>query len=111
MKKILSGLVIMVAIGVATPSFAQSKVDKAGQAVKKGATKAAHGVKKGAKKAGDETAEHATIAKAKVTDKKSSEWVGPDGQDIYVDDGSKFYWIDSKGKRNFVAKDQLKAKQ
>ena len=110
MKKIISGFVIVVALGVVSPSFAQSKADKAGQEVKKGVNKGAKSVKKTAKKVGDETAEHASTAKAKVTDKKSSEWVGPDGQDIYVNDGTKFYWIDNKGKRIFITRDQLKTK-
>ena len=72
--------------------------------------KAAKGVKTGAKAVGNKTAELATKGKAKVTDKESAEWVGPEGQKIYVDDGSKYYWINEKGGRVFVTKDQLKAK-
>jgi hypothetical protein len=32
------------------------------------------------------------------------------GQTIYVDDASKYYWIDEKGRRVFIAKEQLKPK-
>jgi hypothetical protein len=110
MKKIFS-IAVIALLGLSAPAFAQSKTDKAAQGVKKGAKKAWHGTKKGAKKVGDETAELATTGKAKVTDKKSEEWVGPEGQTIYVDDGSKYYWINGKGKRIFVSQSALKAKQ
>lgn len=105
------------ALLLASPASAQedttgkNKVEKAASSVKKGAKKAWKGTKKGAKKAGNETAELATKGKAKLTDKKSEEWTGPEGQDIYVDDGNKYYWINEKGARVFVTKDQLKAKQ
>jgi hypothetical protein len=56
-----------------------------GHGVKKGSKKAWKGTKKGAKAVGNETAELATKGKAKVTDKKSDEWQGPEGQTIYVD--------------------------
>ena len=116
MKKIIVTGVLFALIGLATPSQAQedttdkSTVSKATTGVKKGAKKAWKGTKKGAKTVGNETAEIATKGKAKATDKKSSEWVGPEGQAIYVDDGSKYYWINEKGGRVFVTKEQLKAK-
>ncbi len=114
MKKILSLIVLAAFIGAAAPSYAQDATAKKEGIVKK----AGHGIKKESKKAwkgakvvGNETAELATKGKAKVTDKKSSEWVGPKGQTIYVDDGSKYYWINEKGGREFVTKGQLKPKQ
>ncbi|HYO21126.1 MAG TPA: hypothetical protein VER36_01895 [Flavisolibacter sp.] len=116
MKKFIVTGIVLAFLGIATPSLAQedttkSTVGKVKSGVKKGAKKAWKGTKKGAKAVGNETAELATKGKAKVTDKKSDEWTGPDGQDIYVDDASKYYWISEKGKRVFVSKDQLKAKQ
>lgn len=110
MKKIFA-IAIIALLGLSTPSFAQSKVDKAAHGVKKGASKAWHGTKKGAKKVGNETAELATKGKAKLTDKKSDQWIGPEGQTIYVDDGSKYYWINGKGKRIYVSQAALRAKQ
>ena len=110
MKKIFA-IAIIALLGLSTPSFAQSKVDKAAHGVKKGASKAWHGTKKGAKKVGNETAELATKGKAKLTDKKSSQWIGPEGQTIYVDDGNKYYWINGKGKRIYVSQAALRAKQ
>ena len=109
MKKILV-ITAIAFLGLSAPSWAQSKVDKAEQGVKKGAKKAWHGTKKGAKKVGDETAELATTGKAKLTDKKSDQWVGPQGQTIYVDDGNKYYWINGRGKRIYVSESALKAR-
>jgi hypothetical protein len=110
MKKIF--VIVMIAfLGLSAPSFAQSKVDKAAHGVKKGSTKAWHATKKGAKKVGNETAELATTGKAKITDKKSSQWVGPQGQTIYVDDGSKYYWINGNGKRIYVSQAALRARR
>ena len=97
-------------LGFTTPSEAQT-VEKTGNSVKKGVKKGWEGTKKGAKKVGNETAEIATKTKAKVTDNKSSEWEGPEGQTIYIDDGKKYYWINEKGGRIFVTKDQLKPKK
>ena len=101
---------LVLILGVANTSEAQT-VEKTGNSVKKGAKKAWEGTKKGAKKAGNETAEVASKSKAKATDNKSSEWVGLAGQDIYIDDGKKYYWINEKGGRVFVTKEQLKPKE
>ena len=117
MKKIIAMTVLAAFLGLSLPSHAQedttkkpSTVKKVGHSIGKGAKKAGKGIKKGAKKAGNETAEVATKAKARVTDKKSDEWVGPEGQTIYVDDGNKYYWVNEKGKRIWVSRDQLKPK-
>jgi len=117
MKKILAMASVFLSLGIGAPSYAQDTtekkgvVKKTGQGIKKGAKKGWKGTKKGAKAVGNQTAETATKGKAKVTDKQSEEWVGPKGQTIYVDDGSKYYWINEKGGREFVRKEQLKAKQ
>jgi hypothetical protein len=115
MKKIFLSVLMIAFLGMAIPSQAQEDTTKKSTAskvtggVKKGAKKAWKGTKKGAKTVGNETAELATIGKAKLTDKKSNAWVGPEGQDIYIDDGKKYYWINEQGGRVFVTKDQLKA--
>lgn len=102
MKKII-GIAIIALLGLSLPSMAQSKV-------KKGASKAWQGTKKGVKTAGHKTAEIASKGKAKVTDKKSEVWVGPEGQTIYIDDGNKYYWINGRGKRIYVSESALKAR-
>src|SRR5690349_18661953 len=102
MKKIF-GLGLVALFGFSIPSFAQSTADKVGHGIKKGANKAWHGTKKGAKAVGHETAELASKGKAKVTDKKSTQWVGPEGQTIYVDNTNRYYWINGSGKRIYVS--------
>lgn len=102
MKKVFA-ITLIALLGLSAPSFAQSKV-------KKGADKAWKGTKKGAKTAGHKTAEVASKGKAKVTDKKSDTWVGPEGQTIYIDDGNKYYWINGRGKRIYVSQSALKAR-
>ena len=73
--------------------------------------KTTHSVKKGAKAVGNKTAEVASKGKAVVTDKVYKDKVGPQGQTIYIDDHSKFYWIDKKGHRNYVIEVELKQKK
>ncbi len=67
-------------------------------------------VKKGAKKAGNKTAELASKGKSRVTDKVYKDKIGPNGQTIYIDDHSRYYWVDKKGHRNYVTEAELKNK-
>jgi hypothetical protein len=106
MKKMVVTGITALFLAIGLPAISQEDTAK-----KSTPSKVTNGVKKGAKKAWKGTKKGAKNGKAKVTDKKSSEWVGPNGQDIYVDDGNKYYWINEKGGREFVSKDQLKAKQ
>jgi hypothetical protein len=72
--------------------------------------KTAQAVKKGATKTGNKTAELASKSKSKVTDKVYKGKIGPGGQTIYIDDHSRYYWIDKKGHRNYVTEADLKDK-
>lgn len=90
-------------LGLSLPSLAQSKA-------KKGADKVWQGTKKGAKTAGHKTAEVASKGKARVTDKKSDVWIGPNGQTIYIDNRGKYYWINGRGKRIYVSESALRAR-
>ncbi|SHE37188.1 hypothetical protein [Flavisolibacter ginsengisoli] len=109
MKKII-GIALVAILGLNAPAFAQNKVDKAGKAVKKGASKAWHGTKKGAKAVGNKTAQVASKGKARVTDKKSDVWIGPEGQTIYVSGDNRYYWVNGKGKHIYVSEAALKAR-
>ena len=68
-------------------------------------------MKKGAKKVGHKTAEVASKGKATVTDQVHKDKVGPAGQTIYIDNHSRYYWVDKKGHRNYVTEAELKDKQ
>ena len=92
----------MALLGLSAPVLAQDKVEA-------GAKKAWKGTKKGAKKAGHKTAEVASKGKARVTDKVSEEWMGPEGQTIYVDD-TRYYWVNGRGKKIYVSESALQAK-
>lgn len=99
MKKILSICLMTFFLGYASTALSQDK-DKS---VKKE-------VKKGAKKVGNKTAEVASKGKAKITDQKHKDKVGPNGQTIYIDNHAKYYWVDKKGHRHYVTEAQLKSK-
>ena len=106
MKKIICTALVMGFIGTASPAFAQTEKEKDSKVKKVGKS-----VKKGVKKAGHKTAELASKGKARVTDKKLEDRVGPNGETIYVDDGSKYYWVDKRGARHFVEEGQLRPKR
>lgn len=108
MKKI-AGISLIALLGLAMPALAQDSTSTTAK-VKHGASKAWQATKKGAKKVGNKTAEIASKGASRITDKKSDEWVGPDGQTIYIDDVNRFYWVDGKGKKIYVTESDLKAK-
>jgi hypothetical protein len=102
MKKISGIVAILFMLGLPVGIHAQdstSTVKKTGKAIKKGA-----------KKVGNKTAEVASKGKAAVTDEKHKDKVGPAGQTIYIDNHSKYYWVDDKGRRHYVTEAELKAK-
>lgn len=99
MKKILGiTLFLMGAIGFSATAQTKSKTDTAGR-------------KNIIEKAGDKTAEVAVKGKATVIDKVYKDKVGPDGQTIYIDRHSKYYWVDKQGHNVYVDKSKLKPKQ
>jgi len=106
MKKIILATLLLGGLGICSPALAQTDNDKDGKVKKAGKS-----IKKGIKKAGHKTAELASKGKAKVTDKKLEDRVGPNGETIYVDDGSKYYWVDKRGARHFVEESQLRRKE
>lgn len=104
MKKIV--MLAAFAFCIGTAAYAQDTTSTIGQKIKKGAQKAGKGVKK----AGHKTAELASKGASTVVDKTDEGRVGPDGQKIYIDNKSKYYWIDKKGHKQYVTEAQLKPK-
>ena len=100
MKKIIV-LLAVIFFGLTLPAMAQdtSKAKKAELAVKKGA-----------KKVGNKTAEVASKGKSRVTDKVYKGKVAPGGETVYIDDHSRYYWVDKKGHRQYVTEAELKNK-
>lgn len=67
-------------------------------------------VKKTTKTVGNKVVETASKGKSAVVDKVYKDKVGPAGQTIYINNESKYYWVDKKGHHQFVTADQLKDK-
>jgi hypothetical protein len=60
-----------------------------------------------AKKVGHKTSQIAASGAATVVDKKFDGKCGPQGQTIYINENSRYYYINKKGHRVFLKKSQL----
>ena len=49
-----------------------------------------------------------TKLKSEITDRELEDKVGPDGQEIYMDDNSNYYYVNESGEKVFVSQDDLK---
>ena len=67
-------------------------------------------IKRDVKKVEHKTEELASKGKSKIVDKTYADKAGPDGQTIYIDKHSRYYWIDDKGKKVYTSKASLKNK-
>ena len=99
MKKFIGISILMMLAGYSSVN-AQSTASKVGTDIKKGAVKA-----------GNKTAELASKGKSAVTDKIYKDKEGPNGETIYINKHSKYYWIDEKGHKVPIAKNKLQTKQ
>ncbi|AEV96413.1 hypothetical protein A4D02_19850 [Niastella koreensis] len=99
MKKFI-GISILVLLAGFSEVNAQSTASKVGTDVKDGAVKV-----------GNKTAEVASNGKSAVIDKVYKDMEGPNGETIYIDKHSKYYWIDKKGHKVSIAKNKLIAKK
>lgn len=93
-----------------SPALKAQDTTTAGQDIKNAAKKTGKAIGKGATKVGNKTAEIASKGKAGVVDKIYEGKQGPNGQKIYINSKSKYYWIDKKGHRHFIAEASLKNK-
>lgn len=64
-----------------------------------------------AKKVGHKTSEIAAKGAAGVVDKIYASKCGPDGQTIYIDKYSHYYYVNKKGHRVYLKKSELKDKK
>jgi len=97
MKNILK--VALVAAGIF--SFAQSHAQ-----THKDST-VGHKISKTAVKVGDKTSQIAATGASDVVDKKYEGKCGPDGQTVFINKYSHYYYINSKGHRVYLKKSQL----
>jgi hypothetical protein len=63
-----------------------------------------------AKTVGNATAHTAASGDAAVTDKRYRGKMGPDGQTIYINKHSHYFYVDHKGKRVYLKKSELRDK-
>lgn len=81
-----------------------------GQDLKSAGKKTGKAVEKGAKKAGNKTAEIASKGKSEVVDKTYAGKQGPNGEKIFIDGKSRYYYVDKKGHKQYVQESELKDK-
>lgn len=81
-----------------------------GQDLKNASKKTGKAVKKEAKKVGNKTAEIASKGKSAVVDKVYDGKQGPNGEKIFIDGDSKYYFVDKKGHKQYVPESKLRDK-
>ena len=117
MKKLLVGLFLLIfsfANGQEDKTVGQELKDDAkatGQFIKKGAKSTGRAVKKGASSVGKKTAEIASKGQSEIVDKTYEGKAGPNGETVYINNKSEYYWVDKKGKRHYVTENELTDKQ
>jgi gas vesicle protein len=84
--------------------------EQAGEDIEQGAERTESDLERAADKTGDAISEAAAKAASEITDERHDTKVGPDGQTIYIDDDTKYYYINDEGKKVYVSKIQLKDK-
>jgi len=98
-KDLVFGLLLTAGLGIQTN--AQSKDTSTSTDGKVGKT---------VNKIGNKTAKTAVKAQSGIKDKKYDSKVGPDGQTIYINGKSEYYYVDAKGKKIFAEAAELKDK-
>ncbi|MFD0794760.1 hypothetical protein ACFQZX_14130 [Mucilaginibacter litoreus] len=108
MKKLFKTTLFAAVLFAASSAFAQTNQDTTlGQKVGSTAKKGWKATKKTASKVGNKTAEVASKGASAVADKKYDGKVGPQGQTIYIDKNSAYYYVNKKGHHVYVPKAQL----
>ncbi|MDT3403329.1 hypothetical protein [Mucilaginibacter terrae] len=113
MKNVIKVALLAAGIFIAADTQAQI-LKKTGRAIDSGATKTGRAIGKGAtavghagKKTGQKTAELAVKGTSAVVDKKYDSKVGPQGQTIYIDKNSAYYYVNKKGQHIYVKESAL----
>jgi len=116
MKNVFKVALLAAGLFVAADTHAQVAekagrgIDKGANAVGRGAKKGVKAVGKGAKAVGRKTSEVASKGASAVVDKKYDSKVGPDGETVYIDKNSAYYFVNKKGHRIYVREAELKNK-
>lgn len=95
MKRI--ALILLAALATGTAATAQNKTQKTW-----------HKVKHDTKVAANKTGHAAATAASKVVDKTYDGKTGPNGETVYINKKSQYYYLDAKGHRTYATEAQLK---
>ncbi|WP_374951503.1 hypothetical protein [Mucilaginibacter sp.] len=108
MKRIFRSALFAASLFAASASYAQTHKDSTlGGKISHGAKKGWKATKKTATKVGNGTAEIASKGAAAVADKKFDGKVAPNGETVYIDKNSAYYYVNSKGRHVYVKKAAL----
>lgn len=110
MRTTLKTALLAAGLFAATTAFAQAQDTTLGQKVGHTAKKGWKATKRTASKVGNKSAEVAVKGTSAVVDKKYDSKVGPQGQTIYIDKNSYYYYVNSKGRHIYVKESALVAK-
>jgi hypothetical protein len=87
---------------------AKQEIKEERREAERDAERAEEKTEEGADKVGEDISEAAGNVGAEIKDKPYVDKVGPDGQRIYMDRHSKYYYISDDGKKIFITKAQMK---
>lgn len=93
-----------------TGEAADREAEQAERNAERNAENTESDLERAADRTGDAVSEAAAKAAAEIDDAKHDTKVGPDGQDIFISDDSRYYYINDEGQRVYVTKAQLKDK-
>ena len=98
MKKIIGISFLSVFLVIGSASQAQT------------AKKVGNSIEKGAKKTANKTAEVSSKGKSKVFNTRVKDKTGPNNEEIYITKDGRYYWIDKKGRNQYIPAAALKNK-
>ncbi|NQX54538.1 hypothetical protein HQN86_13015 [Pedobacter panaciterrae] len=104
MKTLIKTLLLTLGTSISVGGFAQ---DKKKDTIKINPDPE---IKKAAKKVGNKTAEIAVKGASAIVDKTYKGKAGPKGETIYIDNKSRYYYVDAKGAKVYLPKSKLKNK-
>lgn len=100
MKRVMGICVLVAALGISGISKAQSKMEAS-----------VSDVKKETRKAGAKASELVAKSNSRMNGQLYKDMTGPNGEVIYMDRHAKYFWVDEKGNRHYVDREQLKEKE
>ena len=108
MKKVIGAALFAVALFVASQVHAQSKDTASFKTKVHRTTKQ---VSDAATKIGHKTSELAVKGASAVVDKQYKEKCGPNGETVYINSHSQYYYVDKKGHKVYLKESELKDKK